>query len=162
MIYLLKNFHHSMMLFILIGCQSAKKEKAFDKSVVHQEIKSMLNSYHDAMRTGGLTAEFDYLDQSKDFFWVSPGYNSTLDYDSVKAILMSSANLVQSINLSWETLQINPLTAEIANYSGIVRGTMTDTSGLKIPMRIIESGSLIKRADGWKLLSGQSANLETK
>ncbi len=69
----------------------------------------MLTNYHDAVRQGGLLAEVDYLDQSDNFFWVSPGYDSTLHYDSVKAILDISAKTVVSLNLDWEVLKINPL-----------------------------------------------------
>jgi len=36
---------------------------------------------------------------------------------------------------------------------------MIDTSGIKSSAIIIESGTVIKRSDGWKLLSGQSAIL---
>ncbi len=52
-----------------------------------------------------------------------------------------------------------PLSEKIANYSGIVKGSMIDTSGIKASVLIIESGTVIKRLDGWKLLSGQSAVL---
>ncbi|MDW7690645.1 hypothetical protein R9C00_22195 [Flammeovirgaceae bacterium SG7u.111] len=54
-------------------------------------------------------------------------------------------------------LEVFPLTNEIANYSGTVRGRMVDKSGVETNVTIIESGTVIKREDGWKLLSGQSA-----
>ena len=117
----------------------------------------MFSNYHDDIRRDGLTAEFKYLDSSADFFWVPPGYNSALSYDSVRTILEGNAKLFSGVEFSWTTLQIYPLTDEIATYSGIVNGAMTDTSGNVSSMQIIESGSVIKRADGWKLLNGQSA-----
>jgi hypothetical protein len=36
---------------------------------------------------------------------------------------------------------------------------MTDTSGIINNIKMIESGTLILRKDGWKLLSGQSATM---
>lgn len=42
---------------------------------------------------------------------------------------------------------------------GIVKGSMLDTSGIKASILIIESGTVIKRSDGWKLIRGQSAIL---
>lgn len=120
----------------------------------------MFNNYHNDIKKDGLTAEFKYLDHSSDFFWVPPGYSSALTYDSVNSILMTNAKLYSEILFEWDTLQIFPLTKEIANYSGIVKGTMTDTSGIETSVLIIESGTVIKRPDGWKLLSGQSAILE--
>lgn len=142
------------------GCQSTENSEVFDKDRVRKEIESMLSEYHSAMKTGGLETEFDYLDQSKDFFWVPPGYTSTLNYDSIRNILMRSSKFVKSVDIEWETLQVFPLSNEIAIYSGIVKGKTILTSGEESPMRIIESGTLIKRADGWKLLSGQSTALE--
>ena len=119
----------------------------------------MLDNYHDDIKKGGLTAEFKYLDDSEDFFWVPPGYESALTYDSVKTILETNASNFRNVEFHWDVLQIFPLTNEIVNYAGIVGGQLTDTSNNSIIVSIIESGTLIKRHDGWKLLSGQSANL---
>ena len=123
-------------------------------------MSEMFNNYHGDIKKEGLTAEFKYLDQSSDFFWVPPGYNSALDYDSVYIILVNNAKMFSEVIFEWNTLQIFPLTEEIANYSGIVEGSMTDTSGIVNAVLIIESGTVVKRSDGWKLLSGQSAVLE--
>jgi len=104
-------------------------------------------------------SEFKYLDNSKDFFWVPPGFNSPLSYDSVRIIIEANAKAIQSVNYKYDTLFINPLSFTIANYSAIVSGNLIDTAGIISPVRLIESGVLIKREDGWKLLSGQSAML---
>lgn len=72
----------------------------------------------------------------------------------------ASHKALLSVKMEWDTLQVFPLTNEIANYSGIVDGVMIDTSGIEARMSILESGTLIKREDGWKLLSGQSKILD--
>ncbi|MEQ8425615.1 MAG: hypothetical protein RIA63_12950, partial [Cyclobacteriaceae bacterium] len=69
------------------------------------------------------------------------------------------AKAFKHIEFRWHTLRIVPLSASIVNYTGIVSGTMVDTAGVSSPVSIIESGTIIKRATGWKLLSGQSAAL---
>ncbi len=48
-------------------------------------------------------------------------------------------NLFQAIEFNWDTLQVFPLSDKIANYSGIVKGSMIDTSGIKSSVIIIES-----------------------
>ncbi|GBF20628.1 hypothetical protein DHD05_10470 [Arenibacter sp. N53] len=101
------------------------------------------------------------MDDSPDFFWVPPGYSSALSFDSVEIILNASHKALQSVKMEWDTLQIFPLTNEIANYFGIVEGVMVDTSGLESAISIIESGTIIKRESGWKLLSGQSEILDS-
>jgi hypothetical protein len=150
-----------VFVLLFIACSPPKDSIKFNKETVIEEVKQMFNDYHNDIKKGGLTAEFKYLDNSKDFFWVPPGYDSALTYDSVKTILEQNADNFDAIEFHWKTLQIFPLTNEIANYSGIVVGIMEDTSGIKNTVKIIESGTIIKRQDGWKLLNGQSANLET-
>jgi len=149
-------------ILTLISCGGIQKQKSLDKELITEEIKQMLSDYHADINKEGLTAEFLYLDNSSDFFWVPPGYTSALNYDSVRSILEKNAKSLSTVKLKWDTLQIFPLSNKIANYTGIVNGQMIDTAGIESNVLIIESGTLIKRGDGWKLLSGQSAILDAK
>ena len=145
------------VLALVISCESAKHSDPLDKAQTVNDITKMLSDYHTDTNKEGLTAEFKYLDRSSDFFWVPPGYTSTLKYDSIRNILEKNAKAFRAVEFRWKTLEIFPLSEEIATYSGIVNGRMTDTAGIESKVSIIESGTLIKRGDGWKLLSGQSA-----
>ncbi len=150
----------SVILFIgLCSCQQRDKTTEMDKYSIEKEVRKMFDDYHQAIKKDGLKGEFKYLDQSEDFFWVPPGYTSALPYDSIVSILSANAGLFQSIEFHWDTLKVTPLSNTIANFTGIVGGTMTDTAGISSTVSIIETGVAIKRKDGWKLLSGQSANL---
>jgi len=151
-----------IFLFLIISCRPVEAPAAFDRPGVEEAGRAMLQDYHRAIRENGLTAEFDYLDHSADFFWVPPGYTSALSYDSVRTILETNARAFRKVDFHWDTLEVFPLAADIATYTGIVRGMMTDTAGTASPVSIIESGTLIRRPDGWKLLSGQSRILEGK
>ncbi|MCB0595301.1 MAG: hypothetical protein H6557_25730 [Lewinellaceae bacterium] len=144
---------------LLLSCQPEKQSPAFDKAATAESARLMLHDYHAAIKREGLTGEFPYLDSSSDFFWVPPGYTSALPYDSVRTILEANAGAFTSVEFRWDTLQLFPLSAEIVNYTGIVTGKMVDTAGARIATSIIESGTLIRREEGWKLLSGQSAVL---
>ena len=149
-----------IIILLLNACVQTEKLNSSEKELVVADVREMFNYYHSDIGKNGLTAEFKYLDKSPDFFWVPPGYNSALTYDSVHTILVNNAILFREIIFEWDTLQVFPLTNEIANYSGIVKGSMTDTSGIVTSVFIIESGTVVRRSDGWKLLSGQSAVLE--
>ena len=151
-----------LILVTLISCFQSDKLNDSEKELIINDVIEMLDNYHDDIRKDGLTAELKYLDQLTDFFWVPPGYKSTLSYDSVRHILESNAKSFQAIDFNRDTLQVFPLSDNIANYSGIVKGSMIDTSGIKSSVLIIESGTVIKRPDGWKILSGQSALLNTE
>lgn len=148
------------LLPLFLSCQQGTTLSVSEKQSIAQEINQTLHDYHSAIEKGGLLAEFTYLDSSADFFWVPPGYTSALSYDSVKTVLTNNAPTFQSIQFEWDTLSIFVHKRDLANFTGIVKSVMTDTAGVQSKMAIIESGTLIKRLDGWKLLNGQSRLLD--
>lgn len=158
----MKQLFYICAMFMLISCNNEPKPEKFDKKKITAETEKMLHDYHSAINREGLMAEFLYLDHSHDFFWVPPGYHSALTYDSVQTILTQNSKALRQIKLEWSSLQIYPLSNEVASYTGIVKGQMTDTAGIETHISIIESGTLIRRTDGWKLLGGQSATLATE
>ncbi|MEM9324528.1 MAG: hypothetical protein AAGA85_02685 [Bacteroidota bacterium] len=150
------------MMLLLGSCGSESKLKALDKGSVREEVTQMLYDYHAAILSGGLMAEFDYLDDSEDFFWVPPGYATALPYDSIRAILEQSARSIVSADLTWDTLWVYPLTPSLATFHGIVSGEMVhreDPVGTTRQVKMIESGTIIRRASRWRLLSGQTTSL---
>ncbi|HEV8286104.1 MAG TPA: nuclear transport factor 2 family protein [Chitinophagaceae bacterium] len=127
-----------------------------EKAMIDTIQKTFRNYYND-LKTLGLTAEFKYLDSSSNFFWVPPGYPSAISYDSVATILKQNAAFFKSIDNRFEDLRIIPLSKELATYTARLHSTMTDTTGNTSNISLVETGVLIKRKDGWKLLSGQTA-----
>lgn len=158
----LKNPGFVLLILCLYACHQEKKFGEAEKITVKQETQNMLNNYLDAMKREGLLSEFKFLDNSKDFYWVPPGFTIPLSYDSVRTIIEQNAKAIRSVQYEYDSLLIVPLSPTIANYSAILSGNVTDTSGVNSPVRLIESGVLIKRKDGWKLLSGQTALLPLK
>lgn len=148
------------ILFSFFAC---KKELHFDPHKSAKEVEKMLHSYYADVSENGLTAEFDYLDNSKDFFWNPPGYNSTLNYAEVKREVTKNAGLFSSLNYHWDTLQVFPLSNSLVNYTGIVKGEMIDTLGGTTTVKLLESGTAIKRTTKWKILNGQTSiiNMES-
>lgn len=143
-------------LFSIMACRSEPAAPIENLEIVESETRQMMNDYLDAINKEGLLSEFRYLDSSKKFFWVPPGYASSIDYDSVSVILHQMAPAFTAIDMQWDTLTINPLSSSLAAYTGKVLSQMTDTSGVTSAHALLESGVLIKRKDGWKLLCGQS------
>ncbi|MGI9542265.1 MAG: nuclear transport factor 2 family protein [Cyclobacteriaceae bacterium] len=128
-----------------------------ETKAVSLEVNTMLYEYLEAMNTGGLTTEFKYLDNSPQFFWVPPGYDSWISYDSVATVLKATAPTLKSIDYQYEYLRIEPLTTHFASYTGKITGTLVTMSGDTSYLTLLETGTVIKREDGWKLLNGQSA-----
>ena len=153
----------SFLLFLLFAaCEQPAALTEEDRIKVNADVRQMLNQYDDDIRKNGLSAEFKYLDNSPDFFWVPPGYTSALSYDSVVTIIKENAAIYPQVDNTWDTLAIYPLTNRLASFTGKVNSNITDIDGNKMHFTLIETGMTIKREDGWKILHGQTAVLEQK
>lgn len=131
-----------------------------DKATTIQDVEQFFDDYFEAIGRKGLTAEFDYLDRSTEFFWVPPGYDQPISYDSVVAVLTQNAPQFSSVDNSFDSLRVIPLTLELATYTARLRSVMKDTSGIVSSIQLIETGVVIKRDGGWKLLNGQTSAVE--
>jgi hypothetical protein len=147
-----------LLAVLIIGCKAEQRGLTRDEiTKIELEVKVLFDNYFEAIRTGGLTAEFDYLDHSADFFWVPPGYETPISYDSVAAVLTLNAPMFTSVENTIDTLRIIPLSLELTSYTAKLRSVMKDTSGNVTSLRLIETGVVIKRKEGWKLLHGQTS-----
>ncbi len=149
-------------LLTIISCRESNSLNENEKVIIIGEVRQTLDNYYNDIRKSGLLAEFKYLDSFSDFFWVPPGYSSSISFDSVSKVLKQNAPLFKSIDNSFDTLRIIPLTKSIASYTGLLKSTMTNTSGKAIIYSLVETGVLVKRQDGWKLLNGQTTLLNQK
>ena len=157
----MKTIVYFLSVCFLLSCQSPKEKiPAFGKDEVAREVREMLHNYHEDMTNEGLLSEFKYLDNSDEFFWVPPGYLSSINYDSVRIVIEGAVPGLSSVRYSWTTLDIYPLHNDIASFTGIVSGSIVDTAGIQTDVTLIESGTVIRRGDGWKLLNGQSRFLQ--
>lgn len=145
----------------LFSCrQNSNHVAELDREKIVNSIRATLDNYYSGIKKNGLTAEFKYLDNSPDFFWVPPGYTSSISYDSVVAVLKQNAPNYKLIDNSFDTLSIIPLSNQLATYTGRINSLMVDTLGQEITFSLVETGVLIKRKDGWKLLNGQTSILK--
>jgi len=145
-------------LAIVISCkQSSSVLSDTDRKNIVSDIQQTLLHYFKDIKEKGIKAEFAYLDSSADFFWVPPGRSISIGFDSVAAILNRGADRYRSIDNTFDTLQIFPINSELASYSGKVHSIITDTAGKTGTYQLVETGMMIKRKDGWKLLSGQTS-----
>lgn len=157
-------FYYSIFLFLLLtitGCQESatKPFTEEDHKTVAADVRETLFKYYEEINQSGLMSEFAYLDSSDDFFWVPPGYTSSIGYDSVAAFIRQAAPAYKQVNNTWDSLRIIPLSNELASYYGRLRSVMTDTAGRMEDYFLLETGLMIKRKDGWKLLHGHTVVL---
>ncbi len=140
----------------IVSCDQVTSLTDEEKGNIVIEVKQTLDNYYADIKQEGLTAEFKYLDNSKDFYWTPPGFSKPISYDSVAIILKKNAPNYKEIDNKFESLTIDAISLDSAMYSGKIRSIITDTTNNVITMHLNEKGKLIKRKDGWKLLSGET------
>ncbi len=143
-------------LISVLGCKQ-KEMTAEEKQAISHEITSVLNKYVQAISQKGLMAEFAFLDSSADFYWIPPGYAAALKYDSIKAIISGIAPGIKSMDNTYHSIQISPYSATYAGYTAHINSNSVDTAGNTNSTSLLESGTMIKRNTGWKLLSGHTS-----
>jgi len=150
------------VLVFLLSCRESSQLTESQKASVKDEVRSMLHNYSDDIRSKGMLAEFAYLDSSADFFWVPPpGFSAALSFDTVASMIKSNALLYQSVEISWDTVRITPLTPDLASYTSRLSSIMIANSGKVTRGSLVETGLVIRRKNGWKLLCGQTALVAT-
>lgn len=157
--YKMSKFLLPVFALFITSCGHESTLSKNDNIAVTKAVTVMLNQYHQAIKTNGLLAEFGFLDSTEDFYWVPPGFSQAINFDSVATILKLSAPKFKQIDNAFEMLQVFPLTNELATYNTRIRCTMTDTANQTTSSRLVETGVVIKRTGGWRLLCGQTAKL---
>ena len=158
--FVIDTIFYVLFIIILTGCKGEQSRLSADEAFkVNSDVRQLFDHYFEAIRKGGMTAEFDYLDHSADFFWVPPGYENPISYDSVVAVLTLNAPGFVSVENTFDTLRIVPLSTSLATYTPKVLSVMKDTAGNVSSVLLIETGVVVKRSDGWKLLNGHTSLL---
>ena len=151
-----------LLIFIPLLIKCGNRETSSNvpdrKNIIASATKA-LQDYYEDMRTNGMLAEFNWQDSSSDYFWVPPGYSGPISFDSVAKEIRRIALLVKKVDVRWEKLEVLPLTAEYVTYTGRLSSTITDRTGRTTTNRFLETGILVRKQNGWKLLCGQTGKL---
>lgn len=150
-------FYCVTFVFLMLGgCKSDKTLSPNEAKSIREDVINTLKQYHQDINNEGALAEIKYLDSTKDFSWLAPGFNSPLGYDSVVSILKTMDSLYSRIEHSWDTLTVLPQSKSEALYEGIITSTLTTINGDTATMKLKEEGVAVKREGGWKLLTGKT------
>ena len=140
----------------LTFCAYPSRLSPEEEKQLTNEARLALDNYYSDLASQGLLSEFKWLDSSASFFWLPPGYSAPIYFDSVAKIIRSNAASIKQIEEDWEELHIHPLSRDFVSYSGRIKSSSTDTTGTAHVARFVETGILVKRNTGWKLLCGQT------
>lgn len=155
---------YKLLLFvipiIIFSCKGKDEFTDQERIKVTKEVKETLNKLNADVQEKGILAELNYLDSTADFFWAPPGYWYNIKYDSVVKILRTNATGLTSVINNWDTLKITPLTENYASYNGRMHSITTSIAGKTLATSYMETGIMVKRKGGWKILSGQTSILQ--
>ncbi|HZV70453.1 MAG TPA: hypothetical protein VFG10_12945 [Saprospiraceae bacterium] len=164
-----KYLYSILLLLGIISCAKPAGElppsselSETEKAAISEQVKEMFTNYYAAIKKDGLTAEFDYLDHSSSFNWLVPGATRPITYKEAEQGVNEQAQLFSSIDNKWNSLYVYPLKSDIAFYTGEMASTVADKSGNRSTYTVVESGVVIKRPDGWKLLNGQTTSIKAE
>jgi hypothetical protein len=144
--------------FVMVACKPALQGLSMSERIaISDSIRVTLQNYVADIGREGYLAEFRYLDSSENFYWVPPGRRSAISYDSVARILRAAAPLYQKVSIRWDSLAIHPLTAALGSYSGKLHSLVVSQKGDTAEFDLVETGIVIRRKSGWKLLSGHTS-----
>ncbi|GAA4462135.1 hypothetical protein GCM10023093_08130 [Nemorincola caseinilytica] len=144
-------------MLLLAACKDHTALSERQRAEVSGEVKTMLYKYCADVKARGLHAEYDHIDNSGEFFWVPPGATAPLCFDTVISMIGRNAGMYKDVNNTFDTLVVTPLTTRLAAYSARIRSATTDTAGKYVVVYLVETGTVIKRKNGWKLLCGQTS-----
>ena len=154
----MKHVYFPLAGFILvISCQQANKSSSDVDPNIAQQVKRTLDEISNAVKTHGVTAEFKWMDSSANFFWIPPGFNSPLSYDSVAKIMRSNAGLFKQVEEKWDLLEIHALSNDHAVFTGRILSKTTDTANRVQEHQLVETGIMVRKEDGWKLHCGHTS-----
>lgn len=151
----------SFLIFslFLFGCGVSQDERDAPNTDVRKEVEEMLHTYINQINEHGVKAEIYFLDSSDGFFWIPPGFDTAISYDSVMSILKAMGDENRNI-FSWENLSVQAYSDTLATYAGSLKSIGKDSLGNEITTTLIETGAVIKRKDGWKLYNGKTTIAE--
>jgi len=140
----------------IVACHHDDHVQKEESNRVSIEVMKTLQNYFTDINKDGPLAELKYLDSTALFSWYPPGFNGPIDFDSVKTILIQNAAAGNKSVVLWDSLEIFPVTKFKAKYAGKITVISIQSTGKKDTIHLSEEGNLIRREDGWKLLSGKT------
>lgn len=145
-------------LILLHSCRESAQLSNSERSEIRNHIQQFFDAHSRAISSEGLVASIRFLDNSPDFRWTYRGLSTS--YGTLVAGIHQDQRRWRSVNLQWDSLEIQPLTSEQATFTAHYRQFMTDTAGRESVLIGVVNGALIRRSDGWKFHHAETSPKE--
>ena len=135
-------------LLIVNGCRQTPELSEAQRATVTTEVQLALHATADSVQANGLIGWLPFLDKSPDFNWQFRNVGTPYDtlVDQIKHV--SPQN--RSVNLSWDSIQVEPKSLTEAWITVKYKETFVDFSGKQSPASGMIKAQMHKVADSWK------------
>ena len=147
-------------LYLIVGsflsCDQEAKLTNDQKYEIINSVKKSQEQFCLDYEAEDFDAVMSHLDTSRNFFWIYPPETVPVTREIFAEVLKREFEMNNPIKFIWDTIQVVPLSSDLAYYQGRFHRVETDTSEIEQVGITFVSAIVIRREEGWKLLSGQN------
>jgi len=148
------------MLFVLSNCTQNDRLSEQDSDSVNTDVQQMLSALSDSIHARGLAGWIPFLHQSREFTWEFHG--QVTSYDSLVAAEQQESPRFQSITLTWDSIQVQPIASDKATFSATYHEIVVDTAGKQSTLIGSVEANVIKISGSWKVQRGRTFDEDKK
>jgi hypothetical protein len=149
-----------VILAALPSCKENKELSTQGSMSVEADVQQMLSAMSDSLRISGSAGWLPFLHESPEFTWEFQGHKTT--YDSLRARELRESPQYTSINLVWDSIQVQPIAFGKATVFATYIETFVDTTGRQSMVTGSVKATLVKVADLWKIQHGEDIRRSTR
>lgn len=143
------------LLFInfIISCKSAPpKLTAIESGHVQDNVNQLVANISKDISHKGVVAWLDYFEDSPDFFMAADGQMAFRNYHTAQSYINNRlVKSVSKINLAWDNIRVDPLTADLASVGAEYYEDLTDTAKKAISINGYFTATAHFTGKTWKL-----------
>ena len=145
-----------------VYCQQQATLTQSQRAAIRDSVTQLKYRVWDEVRAKHFEGTLNCFDDSPEFFWVFTPDTTIILHDVFVAMLKGAFQDYRSIDVVWDRIHVEPLTNQYAVYTGKYHVTYIDTSGKVFKAIGVETGIVVHRPTGWKILNGQTFEARLK
>ena len=142
------------ILFVLSNCTQNDRLSEQDSASIRTGVEHMLSAMSDSIHARGLAGWISFLHQSPEFAWEFHGLQTS--YDSLVAAEQRESPRYQSITLTWDSIQVQPIASDKAALFATYHEIVVDTAGKQSTLLGSVEANVIKISGSWKIQRGRT------
>jgi len=141
-------------ILFLCDCRRNAELSQTERATIKSDVQRVLIAMSDSMQRSGLPGWISFLHNSPEFKWEFHG--AAESYDSLVAQIRREAPRYRAITISWDSVQVEPLSDNESVLTTRYIESVTDTSGVK-SIIVGTVKSRLERVTGvWKFYLGHT------